>query len=122
MKKKRIIVKLSLALLTIPGLAYGLETDTAKMEELAANYKSSTAIYKSALEKQKNAVGEQIRKTENSIVTEPDEQKRRVLVDHWGDLKNRLNDLNDKIRIINAGEVVKLSNAKDKLLAFLTYQ
>ncbi len=120
MRKQLIFAGLCLALHTPPCLAYTPETDSPKLEELAAHYKESTSIYKSALEEKRNYVDAQIRQTQDSLIMETDEQKRRVLVDNWEDLKNQLNDLSDKIRIINAGEVVKLSNTKDKLVAFLT--
>lgn len=120
MRKQLIFAGLCLALHTHPCLAYNPETDSPKLEELAAHYKESTSIYKSALEKKKDYVEEQIRNTKEAIVTEADTQKRRELADLWENLTNQLNDLSDKIRIINAGEVVKLSNTKDKLVAFLT--
>lgn len=122
MIKQLILSSLFVALLTTPCFAYDAETDTPKLETLEANVDEFTAIYKSALEKKRDYVDEQISQTRDALVTETDAQKRRDYADHWDDLRNQSDELSDKIRVINAGEVVKLSNTKDRVVAFLTHQ
>ncbi len=73
-------------------------------------------------EVKKDFIYSEIKQTEASLVAEEDKEKRKNLIDHLKDLQNQHDELSDKIRVINAGEVVKLSNTKDKVVAFLTHQ
>ncbi len=104
------------------GLAYNPVVDDPKLEELGKSCKAITSEHRAALKEKKDFVYSEIIQTEASLVAEDVKEKRMALVDRLKDLQNQHNDLSDRIRVINAGEVVKLSNTKDKVVAFLTHQ
>lgn len=110
-------------LLTLPlGLAYNPSADDPRLEELDKNSKAITSEYKAILESKKNFIDDEMERTEDSLVAEDDKEKRKKLVDHLRDLKKQHDELSDKLRMINASEVVKLSNTKNKIVALLTHQ
>jgi len=111
-----------LVLILPPGLAYNPEVDDPKLEELGKNCKAITSEYKTALTAKKDFVKSEMKRIEDSLVAEDDKEKRKELVERLRDLKNQYDKFKDKLQVINAGEVVKLSNKTNKVVAFLTKQ
>lgn len=104
------------------GLAYDPKVGDPKLEELGKNCKTITSEYRSALKEKKDFVDSEMQQTEDSLAAEEDKEKRKKLVEWLRDLKNQHDELSDRLREINAGEVVKFSNTKDRVIAFLTHQ
>lgn len=103
-------------------LAYDPAVDDPKLEELSKNFKAITSEYRDALKVKRDFIREEIKLKEDSIASQGNEVARKEMVVQLRDLKNQYDELSDEIRAINAGEVVKLSNTKDKVIAFLTQQ
>lgn len=51
---------------------------------------------------------------------ESDKDVREDLLERLRDLESDREDLNDELRVINAGRIVEISNAKNKVVAMLT--
>lgn len=94
----------------------------ASLEEVGKQYDELSSSYRESLKTKKSEVEDAMKSKEEALITETHEEKRVALVNDLRSLRDEREDLNDKIRVINAGEVVKLSNKKDKVIAFLTNQ
>ena len=111
------------------GLAYDPAVDDPKLEELGKSCKAVTSEYKDALKVKKNFIADEIKQTEESLVAENDKAIRQKLMDLLRNQRIQRDEVSDKIRVISAGQVVKLSNSvkkmsgtKDKVIAFLSHQ
>ena len=129
MKSVRNII-LSLWLLSLElSLLPAVFAETAKhvpddqtLGSLQRDWEMATTQYREALKAKKNAVSKEIKRTQNAIEGEKDQNERQKIMEKMKSLTKEHEELSDKIRVISAGEVVRLSNTKDKVVAFLTHQ
>ena len=93
-----------------------------KVEEASKQWEKAQTEYRDALKEKRESLDKEIDRLEKLIENQDDKAERKKLLE---ELNSRLQErefLRDELDIINAGEVVKLSNAKNKVIAFLTKQ
>lgn len=104
------------------SFAQAADPNDKKVEKASKQWEKAQTDYRDALKEKRNYLDKEIDRLENLIENQDDKIERKKLI---SDLNNRLEErefLRDELDIINAGEVVKLSNAKNKVIAFLTKQ
>jgi hypothetical protein len=78
--------------------------------------------YREALKQKREEVLRRIEDMEEAVQAEEVEEKRRDGVEALRKLFTELDELDDGIREINAGDVVKFSNGRDKFVKLITGQ
>lgn len=111
-------------LLGLQGFALAEEpvSKAPDLELLGKSWKESRNNYRDALEEKRGSIETELQQKENLLVEEGDAHERKTILDTLRSLRSERDDLNDKIRAINAGDVVKFANGRDKIISTLTGQ
>ncbi len=115
-----------IGLLVIPaGFAEEVKpalTQDQQLEAVHQTWITATGQYRDALKAKKDSVAKEIKVLEDSISLEKNRDERKKLMAEMKKRSAEEEDLSDRLRVISAGEVVQLSNTKDKIIAFFTHQ
>jgi hypothetical protein len=93
-----------------------------RLEVLQKEWEKTSDAYKAALIEKRGLIEKEIEEGEKLVKKEQDKDLRKTLLKAVKDLRAERAGVNDKIRIINAGDVVRFSNGRNKVLATLTGQ
>lgn len=93
-----------------------------QLEVIHQTWMMATTQYRDALKVKRDSVSGEIKNLENSISAEKNREERKKLMAIMKKYSTEREDLSDRLRVISAGEVVQLSNTKNKIIAFFTHQ
>ncbi len=122
---KKILLALLILFAGLQGFAAAEEPAVSNAPDLAALKKSweeSRSNYRNALKGVRDGVQKEIDLKENALEKEGNGGTRKTILDALRSLRSERDDLNSKIREINASDVVKFATGRDKILAALTGQ
>lgn len=97
-------------------------TEEQPLETLRQNWITARTQYREALKIEKDHIAGKIKAVEFAMDEEADKQGRKRMMAEMKRLIKEHEEVNDNIRVISAGDVVQLSNTKNKIVAFLTHQ
>ncbi len=92
------------------------------LEALKKSWEESRNSYRDALEEKRALLETTLREKEKMLEEEQNAPTRKIILDDLRNLRTERDEMNDKIRAINAGDVVKLANGRDKIVSTLTGQ
>lgn len=123
MKMKLLLTMAILMSLHITALAEGASPPkNPDLKALAKSWEESRDIYRDALKANLKALQETVKQKEILLENENDSAIRKVLLEQMRGIQAECDDLNTKIREINASDVVKFSTGRDKIFSALTGQ
>ncbi len=123
MKLNLLPIMVVVSLLTLyPSWVLAQDPVDKKVEQASKQWEKAQADYRDALKEKREFLDKEINRLEKLIEDQDDKIERKKLLDNLNDRLQEREFLRDELDIINAGEVVKLSNAKNKVIAFLTKQ
>ncbi len=121
---KKILILVTVVLLGLQGFVLAAEpvSKTPDLELLGKYWEESRNKYRDALEEKRGSIETALQQKESLLVEEGDAHERKTILDTLHSMRSERDDLNDKIRAINAGDVVKFANGRDKIISTLTGQ
>lgn len=93
-----------------------------KLKILYDKFSDAREEYREALKAYLRDVAKERKSLLEILPKEQSETARKEMLSRIEWLGDQELELNDKLRVISAGEVVELSNKKDKIVSFLTHQ
>lgn len=92
------------------------------LDRLGKIYDKARQEYRDALKAHRKQVDRRMEQIEEAVEEEDSEDVRKDQIEEIRHLRALREELNDSIRVINAGDVVKFSNTKNKIVKMITRQ
>ncbi len=92
------------------------------LQSLEKSWQESRNKYRDALKEKRDSIQKEIEQKEGALEKEGDGHERKTLLDAVRGLRSERENVNNKIREINATDVVKFATGRDKILSTLTGQ
>lgn len=94
--------------------------DEQGLSKLEKTWSKGRIDYRDALKKKARFLEDEINRIENLLVIEDNKAERRKLVEQLQDFTVALEEVRDTLDVLNVGDVVQISNTKNKIMRFLT--